>query len=166
MKTLTRRVARLAGLTVGLAGLFVAVSAIPGAATPSVGFSSQPLGRGTLASHGTLPLRQGLDIVAVKVTLSHGGSSGWHSHPGGGITIVVQGEVTVYAPAGNSDGEQEGSCAIARYTQGQAFIERPGEVVDAVNTGSTDTIMVVTFPGVPVGGASRIDHPNPGTCPI
>jgi quercetin dioxygenase-like cupin family protein len=80
-----------------------------------------------------------MDIVAVRVTLNAGGSSGWHSHPGGGMTIVVQ---------------------------GQAFIERPGEVVDAVNTGATNTIMVVTFPSVPVGGASRTDRNNPGTCGI
>jgi quercetin dioxygenase-like cupin family protein len=166
MKALTRRVARLAGLTVGLAGLLVAASAIPGAATGSVGFSSQPLGRGTLTSHGTLPLRQGLDIVAVQVTLSHGGSSGWHTHPGGGITIVVQGEVTVYSSSEDGDGEVDGACVITRYTKGQAFLELPGEVVDAVNTGLTDTILTVTFPGVPVGGSSRIDRPNPGTCPI
>jgi hypothetical protein len=108
-----------------------------------------------------------LDVVAVKVTLSHGGSSGWHTHPGGGITIVVKGEVTVYSSRGNGDGEEEDArCVITRYTQGQAFLELPGEVVDAVNTGLTDTILTVTFPGVPVGGSSRIDRPNPGTCPI
>jgi hypothetical protein len=54
---------------------------------------------------------------------------------------------------------------MTRYTQGQSFAEHPGEVVDAVNTGSTDYIVVATFPGVPVGGSSRIDLPNPGTCP-
>jgi quercetin dioxygenase-like cupin family protein len=107
-----------------------------------------------------------MDIVAVRVTLNAGGSSGWHSHPGGGISIVVKGEVTVYSPARNGDGESENGCTITRYTQGQAFIERPGEVVDAVNTGATDTIMVVTFPSVPAGGASRTDRPNPGTCRI
>jgi hypothetical protein len=166
MKTLIRRAARLTGLTVGLAGLFLALNAIPGAATPSVGFSSQPLGRGTLATHGSLPLRQGLDIVAVKVTLSPGGSSGWHTHPGGGITIVVQGALTVYSSRGNGDGEEDARCVITRYAQGQAFLEIPGEVVDAVNTGLTDTILTVIFPGVPVGGSSRIDRPNPGTCVI
>jgi quercetin dioxygenase-like cupin family protein len=175
MKTLTGRIARLAGLTVGLVGLLVAVTATPGAATPSVGFSSQPLGRGTLASQGSLPLRQGMDIVAVMVTLNAGGSSGWHSHPGGGISIVVKGEVTVYTPEGeatayapgrSNDGQGDDGCVITRYTQGQAFIERPGQVVDAVNTGATDTIIVVTFPSVPAGGASRIDRPNPGTCGI
>jgi quercetin dioxygenase-like cupin family protein len=107
-----------------------------------------------------------LDIVAVQVTLSHGGSSGWHTHPGGGITIVVQGEVTVYSSSEDGDGEEDGACVITRYTKGQAFLELPGEVVDAVNTGLTDTILTVTFPGVPVGGSSRIDRPNPGICPI
>jgi Cupin len=174
MKALTRRVMRLAVMTVGLAGLFVAVNPVPGAATAPVGLTSEVLGRGTNVSHGTLPLRQGMDIVVLRNTLAHGGSSGWHSHPGGAIVVVQQGEITIYASVGKGDDEQgqsqsdqEGGphCVITRYTKGQAFVEAPGEVVVGVNTGSTETIIVATFPGVPVGGASRIDQPNPGTCP-
>ena len=158
MNTHTRRVMRLAVMTVGLAGLFVAVNAVPGAATQPVGFASQLLGRGTYVSDGTLPMRQGLDIVVSKISVVPGGSSGWHSHPGGAIVIVQQGELTVYASVGNH-------CDITRYTHGQSFVERPGEVVDAVNTGSTNYIILATFPGVPVGGSTRIDQPDPGTCP-
>jgi hypothetical protein len=51
------------------------------------------------------------------------------------------------------------------YTAGQSFIERPSDVVNAVNTGSTVKIIYATFPGVPVGGSPRIDRANPGTCP-
>jgi quercetin dioxygenase-like cupin family protein len=158
----------------GLAGLFVAMNTVPGAATPAVGFTSEPLGRGTYASHGSLALKSGLDIVTSRITLTQGGSSGWHSHPGGAIAIVQQGELTVYALAGKRDheqdenqGDQEGDlhCVITRYIHGQSFIERIGDVVDAVNTGSTDTILLVTFPGVPVGGSSRIDQMDPGVCP-
>ena len=159
MNTFTRRVLRLAAVTVGLVGLFVGVNAVPGAATPPVGFTSQLLGRGTYVSDGTLPLQQGQDIVVSKITVAPGGSSGWHSHPGGAIVVVQQGELTVYKSVGNH-------CDITTYKQGQSFIERPGVVVDAVNTGSTNYILVVTFPGVPVGGSSRIDQPNPGTCPV
>lgn len=178
MNMVTRRSLRLAAMTVGLGGLLVAVNAVPVGATPPVGLTSQILGRGTNASHEALPLRQGLDIVALRNTLAPGGSSGWHSHPGGAIVIVQQGEITINASVGRGDDEQgqsqsnqEGNgrfphCVITRYTQGQAFVERPGEVVDGVNTGSTDTIIVAMFPGVPVGGASRIDQPNPGTCPV
>lgn len=158
MNTLTRRVVRLAGMTVALAGLLVAVNALPGAATPPTGFTSQLLGRGTYVSDGTLPLKEGMDIVVSKITVVPGGSSGWHSHPGGAIVVVQQGEVTLYTSVGNH-------CDVTRHEQGQSFVERPGEVDDAVNTGSTNYIIIATFPGVPVGASSRIDLPDPGTCP-
>jgi hypothetical protein len=180
MNTPRRRGIRMAVMSLGFAGLFVAINAVPGVATAPVGFTSQTLGRGTNTSHASLPLRQGLDIVVSKITLGIGGSSGWHSHPGGAIAIVQQGELTVYASVGKgedeqgqrqSDQERGGRfphCIITRYTQGQAFVERPGEVVDAFNTSSGETIVVATFPGVPVGvvGGQRIDQPNPGTCGI
>jgi len=57
MKTLTRRVMCLAVMTVGFAGLFVAVNAVPGAATAPVGLASEVLGRGPNVSPGNLPLR-------------------------------------------------------------------------------------------------------------
>jgi quercetin dioxygenase-like cupin family protein len=155
----TRRVIRLAVMTVGFAGVFVALNAVPGVATPPAGFVSEIQGRGTYTSHGSLPLGQGQDIVVAKNTVEVGGSSGWHSHPGGAIVVVQQGEITTYRSVGSQ-------CVITRYTQGQSFIERPGEPLDAVNTGSTQTIIYATFPGVPVGGSARIDLPNPGTCPV
>jgi hypothetical protein len=176
MKRLTRRVMRLAVMTVGLAGLFVTVSAVPGAATPPSHFNSEALSRGTL-SDGHLRVDPGLQIVVVKVTVEAGGSSGWHSHPGGAIVTVQQGEITTYRSLGKGD-EQEGDrsneqgsgpfphCVITRYTQGQSFIERPGEPLDAVNTGSTQTIVYATLPGVPLGGSPRTDQPSPGTCPV
>jgi hypothetical protein len=178
MKTLARRVMRLAVVTLGLAGLFVAFNAVPGAATPPSQLKSETLARGTNVSHESLRLRQGLDIVVLRNTLAPGGLSGWHSHPGGAIVVVQQGEITIYASVAKGDDEQGQSqsdqekgdrfpqCVITRYTQGQAFVEAPGEVVIGVNSGSTDTIIVATFPGVPVGGLSRTDQPNPGTCPI
>lgn len=109
-------------------------------------------------SHGSLPLEQGLDVVVSRITVTPGGSSGWHSHPGGAIAIVQQGQLTLYESVGNH-------CTVTVSTQGQSFVERPGDVVNAVNTGSTNFVVVATFPGVPVGGSSRIDQPNPGTCP-
>jgi quercetin dioxygenase-like cupin family protein len=138
------------------------------------------LGRGTYLGHESLPIKHGLDIVVAKITLAPGGSSGWHSHPGGAIAIIQQGEITFYSSVGKGDDEQSQSqsdeegggrrpnCVITRYTQGQSFVELPGEVGYAKNTGSIDTIIVATFPGVPVGvvGGQRIDQPNPGTCPI
>ena len=149
---------RLGLLTAALAAVMLAANAIPGAATPPDKFSSQLLGRGTYMSHGTLPLTEGQDVVISKITVGPGGSSGWHSHPGGAVAILQSGEITLYESVGNH-------CTITVYKAGQTFVERPGDVVDAVNTGSSDFIVIAMFPGVPVGGSTRIDHPDPGTCP-
>jgi hypothetical protein len=172
MKMLNSRGTRRAAIALGFAGVFVAFNAIPGAATPPVGFVPVTEGRGTYVGHGSLALKHGLDNVVTRTTVAPRGSSGWHSHPGGAIVIIQQGEMTIYssfAKGGNDEqgqSNEKGGCVITRYTHGQSFIERVGEVVQAVNTCSTDTIIIATFPGVPVGGSARIDKPNPGTCGI
>ena len=183
MNTLSRRGIRLALLVVGLAGLIVAVNAVPVAATPVSppgSFRSVILGHGTYVSHGSLRLEKGLEIVVAQNTVDPGGSSGWHSHPGGAIVVVQVGEITTYRSAGKGDEQEVSSsdeagggpfrhCVITRYTQGQSFIERPGEPLNAVNTGSIVATIFATFPGVPVVGGlprPRTDVPNPGTCPV
>jgi quercetin dioxygenase-like cupin family protein len=95
----------------------------------------------------------------VQLTVEPGGSSGWHSHPGGAIIVVKQGSITVHAAVGSQ-------CQIETYSAGDAFIERPGEVDQVTNNDSTmPYILLVTFPRVPTGGSPRIDQPDPGTCP-
>ena len=93
-----------------------------------------------------------------QITVNPGGSAGWHSHPGGAIVVVKQGSLTVYTSAGSQ-------CQITTYSAGQAFIERPGEVDNVLNTGTIPYILFVTFPRVPQGESPRTDQPNPGTCP-
>jgi quercetin dioxygenase-like cupin family protein len=116
------------------------------------------LARGTDASDGTIPIQVGTDIVMAQITVDPGGSSGWHSHPGGAIIVVKQGTPTRYRSLG-------GQCQSTTYSAGQAFIERPGEVDDVVNAGTAPYVLYVTFPRVPPGGSARIDEPDPGTCP-
>jgi hypothetical protein len=158
MNTLMRRGMRLAMLSLGFAGVFVAFNAIPVGATPPVGFTNQVLARGTNTSHGSVSLGSGLDIVVSRISLARGGSSDWHSHPGGAIVVVQQGELTTYEQAGKGDDEegqsqsdQEGGtrCVITRHTVGQSFIEGPGVVVDALNTSAGDTVLFATFPACP-----------------
>ena len=168
------RVVRWALLSVGLAGVVTAIFVAPGLATPPAGLTNVLLARGTDQSHGTLPLQSGTDIVMSQITVLPGGSSGWHSHPGGAIIVVEQGTLTVYHPGGDGshgDGSSQGDgshgrgCVTTPYSAGQAFIERPGEVDQVINTGTTPYVLFVTFPGVPLGGSARIDQPDPGTCP-
>ena len=159
MKKPTKRGFGLALLSVGLAGTLAAVTMLPGSATPGINSSSTVLARGTNQSSGTLPLMKGKDMVIAMNTFEVGGSSGWHSHPGGAIVVIQQGELTDYISVGSR-------CDSTRYTAGQSFVERPTDLQNAVNTGSVQTIVYVLFPSVPVGGSPRIDEAtNPGTCP-
>jgi quercetin dioxygenase-like cupin family protein len=129
-----------------------------GLATPPSGLTNVPLARGTNVSDGTIPLQVGTDVAMTQITVVPGGSSGWHSHPGGAIIIVKEGELTVYRAIGSQ-------CEISTYSAGQAFVERPGEVDQVINTGTVPYVLYVTFPRVPQGDSARIDEPDPGTCP-
>jgi quercetin dioxygenase-like cupin family protein len=144
-------------ITLAMAMLLAAASAAPGLATPAGGFVSTVVGRGTDQSVGTLVLKWGTDTVVAKNVVEIGGSSGWHSHPGGAIVVVQEGQITTYRSVG-------GHCDVTTYTAGQSFLERPSDTLNAVNTGSIQTIIYATFPGVPAGGSPRIDRPDPGTC--
>jgi len=116
-----------------------------------------PIARGTNLSDGTIPLQFGTDIAMAQITVNPGGSAGWHSHPGGAIVVVKTGTLTVYHSVG-------GRCETTVYTAGQAFIERPGEVDNVLNMGSSPYVLFVTFPRVPQGASPRTDEVNPGTC--
>jgi quercetin dioxygenase-like cupin family protein len=157
-----KRAVRWPLLSVGLASVVtavtVAVTVAPSWATPPSGLTNTPLARGTNTSHGTIPLQFGTDVAMARITVDPSGSSGWHSHPGGAIVVVQQGSLTVYTSAGSQ-------CQTTTYNAGQAFIERPGEVDDVLNTGTVPYVLFVTFPRVPQGEAARTDQPDPGTCP-
>jgi quercetin dioxygenase-like cupin family protein len=127
-------------------------------ATPPLGLANVPLARGTDLSNGTIPLQAGTDVAMAQITVVPGGSSGWHSHPGGAIIVVKQGELTVYRAIGSQ-------CQTTTYSAGQAFIERRGEVDQVINTGTVPYVLYVTFPRVPQGESARIDEADPGTCP-
>ncbi|MDP9302209.1 MAG: cupin domain-containing protein [Actinomycetota bacterium] len=144
--------------SVVLAGVVTAMTLGTSGATPPVGLTNIPLARGTNASDGTIPLKAGSDVAIAQITVSPGGSSGWHSHPGGAIVVVQQGSLTMYKAVGSQ-------CQTMTYTAGQAFIERPGEVDQVINTGTAPYVLFVTFPRVPQGESARTDEPNPGTCP-
>jgi quercetin dioxygenase-like cupin family protein len=153
-----KRVVKSLLLGMGLACAVTAATVVPGMATPPSRLTQVVLARGSDVSDGTIPLQFGTDIVMVQLTVEPGGSSGWHSHPGGAIIVVKQDSLTVHKAIGSQ-------CQIETYTAGQAFLERPGEVDQVTNNGTIPYILLVTFPRVPEGGSPRIDQPDPGTCP-
>ncbi|HEV8460058.1 MAG TPA: cupin domain-containing protein [Gaiellaceae bacterium] len=151
-----RRKSLLLALLSGVVG--AALYAGIALATPPSGLVNVLLARGTDASEGSLPIQMGTDVVMAQITVDPGGSSGWHSHPGGAIIVVKQGAPAVYRAIGSQ-------CQTTTYGPGDAFIERPGEVDDVLNAATAPYVLYVTFPRVPPGGAARIDEPDPGTCP-
>jgi quercetin dioxygenase-like cupin family protein len=145
-------------VSVGLAGVIIAMTLGTSTATPPVGLTNLGLARATNTSDGTIPLKAGSDIAMAQITVGPGGSSGWHSHPGGAIIVVQQGAATVYRSV-------DTQCQSTTYTAGQAFIERPGEVDQVINETADPYVLFVTFPRVPQGASARTDEPDPGTCP-
>jgi quercetin dioxygenase-like cupin family protein len=146
------------GSSVGCVAAVATVAVGTGWATPPVGLTNTPLARGTDTAVGNLPIQNGMDVAMAQITVQPGGQSGWHSHPGGAIIVVQQGSLTIYRSHGNH-------CRIETYSAGQAFIERPREVTDVVNTTDAPYVLFVTFPRVPPGVSPRTDEPDPGTCP-
>jgi quercetin dioxygenase-like cupin family protein len=153
-----RRAVGWAMVSMGLAGVMMLVTLAPSEATLPSGLTNIPLALGTNTSDGTIPLKAGTNVAMAQITVIPGGSSGWHSHPGGAIVVVQQGSLTVYESVGDR-------CEIATYSAGQAFVERPGEVDQVINRGTVPYTLFVTFPRVPAGASARTDEPNPGTCP-
>jgi quercetin dioxygenase-like cupin family protein len=154
MKVLSTRGFRLALMAMALSALFVALNAVPGGATGANGVTGVKLAQGTNTSQGTIPIKQGLNIFVFNNTFGTGATSGWHSHPGGAIVVVTAGTITFHRAAGNN-------CETTIYTTGDAYTERPGEVVMAENLSTTVTAsVIVTYPSVP-GTAFRTDEPAP-----
>jgi quercetin dioxygenase-like cupin family protein len=158
MKHHRKRVLAATGVAAVAALVVTALFVVPALATPPSGLTNVPLARGTNVSNGTIPLQVGADVAMAQITVNPGGSSGWHSHPGGAIIVVKQGSLTVYSSVGSK-------CETTTYSAGQAFIERPGEVDDVLNAGTIPYVLFVTFPRVPQGDSARTDEPDPGTCP-
>ena len=139
-----KRTFRWALLSVGLAGAVAAITVATGGATPPSMLTNVPLARGTNVSHGTIPLQVGTDVAMAQITVDPGGSSGWHSHPGGAIIVVKQGSLTVYSSVGSK-------CETTTYSAGQAFIERPGEVDQVLNAGTIPYVAVRHLPACAAG---------------
>ena len=118
----------------------------------------EPLARGQFADdvrallmvrlEGDHPMRvihvnDASDAITAKLTVPPGASVDWHTHPGPGIAVVAQGEITLtFGP----------DCESRAYPAGSALIHGAESHADlAENLGDTDLVIYVTFFGVPPG---------------
>lgn len=157
----TKRLAAVATLVAS------ALIAVPGHATPASGFSSEQLAKGVYdAMHLTadkdgkwdlvLRTKDQSDVYVVRNTISPGGQSGWHTHPGPSLITVTAGEITVY--------EGDGLCQPKVYGVGNGAIDLgSGHLHLIKNEGATNAVTVVVQM-VPTGATRRIDADRPNNC--
>lgn len=157
---LLRRVRLVAFAAVLACGaLLVVVS--DSSATQGSGITRTELARATVdsfhldTSDVKMFVKNRADIVTQEVTVSVGGSTGWHIHPGSAFVLVKSGAFALT----RADG-----CQTHVYHAGEGFVEAPLDVHIGRNVGSAPVDIVATYTNVPVGGAVAISVAAPSDC--
>ncbi len=96
------------------------------------------------------------DVYVVDNKFQPGGSTGWHSHPGPSLILVLSGTVTNYS-------SDDPACAGQDYTAGQGFID-PAGIVHQVRDNTTAPAEVIAVQLLPHGSPRRSDEQPPSNC--
>jgi quercetin dioxygenase-like cupin family protein len=100
------------------------------------------------------------DVYVVDNKFAPGGTSGWHSHPGPSLILVVSGTVTNY------EGDDP-SCTPHTYTAGAGFVDPGGGHVHLLRNETGAPAETIAVQLLPTGADRRIDvDPAPGNCPF
>jgi quercetin dioxygenase-like cupin family protein len=91
------------------------------------------------------------DVYVVDNKFPAGSSTGWHSHPGPSLILVLSGTVTNH----NAD-----DCAGTSYTMGQGFID-PAGVTHEVTNDSTGPAELIAVQLLPHGAVRKTPEPAP-----
>ena len=104
-------------------------------------------------------VREARETVIQQITITPGGHTGWHTHPGPVVVLVKSGELTLYS-------SEDPTCEGVTYAAGDVFIDSgQGHVHIARNLGAAQPVELwVTYFDVPIGQPFRIDAADPGTC--
>ncbi len=167
-------------LLVGVVGVAVYVGNV--LATPQLGLTTTILGKSTfdpitLNAHTTtlvgpdgrlrpsvwLTLLKTLgqtDVYVVDNKLEPGGTTGWHSHPGPSLILVVSGTVTNYMG-------DDPTCTPHVYSAGAGFIDEGGGDVHILRNESDAQAETIAVQLLPKDATRKIDIPTaPGNCPF
>jgi quercetin dioxygenase-like cupin family protein len=156
-----------------VAGACTAMAGVAGAAlvTPGAGVvTAAVVARASFADPTDLKFKiedRGQQVIQVnnaretvmqQIIIAPGGHTGWHSHPGPVVVLIKSGQMSFYD-------SEDPTCTVRIYSAGEAFIDSgQGHVHIARNEGSVNLELWATYFDVPIGGAFRIDAPNPGNC--
>jgi quercetin dioxygenase-like cupin family protein len=98
------------------------------------------------------------DVYVVDNVFAPHSDTGWHSHPGPSLILVVQGSVTNY----DSDARH---CAPHVYTAGQGFVDAGGRDVHILRNETDAAAETMAVQILPTGATRKIDAAQPHNCP-
>ena len=100
------------------------------------------------------------DVYVVDNKIDPKGTTGWHSHPGPSLILVVSGQVTNYTT-------EDRNCSGHTYTAGQGFIDAGGNDQHTLRNNGTAEAETIAVQLIPHGQPRKIDAPtNPTDCPV
>ncbi len=99
------------------------------------------------------------DVAFQQLTISPGGHTGWHNHPGPTVVSVAQGEGTLY--------HDMSGCPAHKYATGASFFQPSAEIHNFRNEGSVPLVVYAVYylPAGTPNTAIRTDQPQPASCP-
>jgi quercetin dioxygenase-like cupin family protein len=98
------------------------------------------------------------DVYVVDNKFPPGASSGWHSHPGPSLILVVSGTVTNYPG-------DDPSCTPRTYSKGDGFIDPGGEHAHMLRNESGADAQTIAVQLLPKGAPRRTTAEAPSGCP-
>jgi hypothetical protein len=110
-----------------------------------------PRWRARLETHGLS------DVYVVDNKFTPGATTGFHSHPGPSLILVVNGTVTNYV----SDSP---TCTPHSYTTGRGFIDPGGSDVHMLRDDSGLPAETIAVQFLPHAAPRKIDEPPPTNC--
>jgi quercetin dioxygenase-like cupin family protein len=139
-------------------------------ATPSSGLTTTILGKSLFdqidVNAHTIPAAlwqariktHGLsDVYVVDNKLAPEGTTGWHSHPGPSLILVVAGTLTNYTG-------DDPTCTGHAYTAGTGFIDPGGNDVHMLRNEGSGQAETIAVQLLPKDAVRRIDRPDTGNC--
>jgi quercetin dioxygenase-like cupin family protein len=139
-------------------------------ATPSSGVTTSILAKSRFEDFDvnahTIPARlwrariktHGLsDVYVVDNKIAQGGTTGWHSHPGPSLILVVAGTVTNYTG-------DDRTCTGRAYRAGSGFIDPGGNDVHMLRNEGSVQAETIAVQLLPKDADRKIDKPDPGNC--
>jgi quercetin dioxygenase-like cupin family protein len=162
--------AALAVVTLGGTALGFDYSGRAAVATPSSGVTSPLLVKAVVDAlnlhaksipaddwGADIQTRGQTDLYVVENQFSPGGTTGWHSHPGPSLILVISGSVTNYA-------SDDPRCAGVTYSAGQSFVDAGGSDVHMIRNNDTVEAETIAVQFIPHGDQRKIDEPVPANC--